>query len=166
LKDENGITEMNIYDYQRPLGKIDDAPELRNEFITVYDGKDKAEAVRFGLLFGNHIIEITGFEPCEEVNNAFRAMQRWLNKETSYHEARNIAFGDLCKQAREENDAVKERFYKTMMQIACIPHCKYHALWAADFAVTLVNRMYPNDIDEVEKERSLQIELFRKTKCN
>jgi hypothetical protein len=164
LKDENGITKMNIYDYQRPLGKIDDAPDLRNEFIAVYDGKDKAEAVLFGLLLGNHIIEITEFEPREEVVNAFAAMQRWLDKKANYHEARNIAFGDLCKQARAENDAVKERFYRTMAQIACIPHCKYHALWAADFAVTLINRMHPNNIDEVIKERSIQIELFRKTK--
>jgi len=79
-------------------------------------------------------------------------MQRWLDGKTNYHEARNISFSGLYRYARDENDLIKQRFYKTMAQIACIPHVKYHALWATDFAVTLINRMYPGNLDEVRKE--------------
>jgi len=41
---------MNIYAYQRPVGKIDDIPELRNEFITIFDTKDKNEIAQFRLI--------------------------------------------------------------------------------------------------------------------
>jgi hypothetical protein len=155
---------MNIYDYQRPLGKIDDIPELRREFIAEYDARDKDDMVRFGLLLGKHILEITGFEPCDEVKNTFAAMQRWLNKQANYQEARSIDYGKLWKNARAADDLVKERFYRTLHQITCIPHCKYHALWATDFAVTMINRMHPGNLDKVRKEREAHIRLIGKWK--
>jgi hypothetical protein len=151
---------MNIYDYQRPVGKIEDVPALRDAFIAVYDMKAKEDAVRFGLLYGKHIVAVAGVEPCGEIAATFAAMQRWLDGKANYHEARNIAFGDLYRLAREENDIVKLKFYKTMAQIACIPHVKYHALWATDFAVTLINAMHPGNLDEVKKERETQIALL------
>jgi hypothetical protein len=157
---------MNIYEYQRPLGKINDAQELRNEFIVEYDAKDKEDMVRFGLLLGEHILGITGFEPCEEVSSTFAAMQRWLDKLTNYHEARSIDYGRLWKEARVADDLVKERFFRTMHQITCIPHCKYHALWATDFAVTLINRMFPGNLGEVKKERETQLKLIRRMKIS
>jgi hypothetical protein len=142
------------------LGKIEDVPEARNRFIAVYDEKTKAAAVRFGLLYGKRLLGVAGIAPCAEVLKAFDAMRRWLEGKTNYHEARNIAFGDLCRRARAENDPVRERFYRTMAQIACIPHVKYHALWAADFAVTLINRMYPGDLEEALKERDAHTALL------
>jgi hypothetical protein len=39
-------------------------------------------------------------------------------------------------------------------------------LWATDFAVTLINRMYPNNMDEVRKEREKPIELINKIGIN
>jgi hypothetical protein len=152
---------VNIYGYQRPLGKIEDVPELRNEFIAEYDARDKEDMVRFGLLLGEHILGITGFEPCEEIRNTFAAMQKWLDGSANYHEARSIDYGRLWKDARAADNLVKERFFRTMHQITCIPHCKYHSLWATDFAVTMINRMYPVNLDEVKKERETQLKLIR-----
>jgi hypothetical protein len=102
-----------------------------------------------------------GIEPCEEITDAFAAMQRWLEGKANYHEARNIPFGSLCRSVREQGDAIKLRFYQTMAQIACIPHVKFHALWATDFAVTLINRMYPDSLSEVRAERETQIALLK-----
>ncbi|MDR0461749.1 MAG: hypothetical protein LBG88_00195 [Christensenellaceae bacterium] len=153
---------MDFYEYQRPVGKIFDTPNLRNDFISVFDTKTKKEMVQFGLAYGKHILEITGLTPTSEIEHTFVAMQRWLDGKVNYHEARNIAFRELYTKAREENDIVKEKFYKTFAQIACIPHVKFHGLWATDFAVTLINVMHPNNIDEVAKERKFQIQLLNK----
>jgi hypothetical protein len=49
-----------------------------------------------------------------------------------------------------------------MAQISCIPHVKSHGLWATDIAVTLINKMHQDNIDEVIKERKKQIELIKK----
>ncbi|MDR1093489.1 MAG: hypothetical protein LBL66_05005 [Clostridiales bacterium] len=149
---------MNIYGYQRPLGRIDDIPELRDAFIAVFDAKSKNETARFGLLYGRHILTVTGFEPRAEITKAFGAVQRWIDGETNYHEARTI---DIYQYARTETDPVKKAFYKTAAQIACIPHVKAHGLWAADFGVTLINKMRPNDLGAARDERETQIALFK-----
>lgn len=151
---------MNIYNYQRPVGKIDDIPGLRDDFIAVYDTKSHQQVVEFCLMLGRHLIEITGFEANKEITAAFEAMQRWLNGEANYHEARNLSFL-ISQYARDEEDPIKVRFFKTMGQLTAGPHVKYHGLWATDFAVTLVNKMHPSDLDEVKKEREKQLELIK-----
>jgi hypothetical protein len=153
---------MNIYEYQKPVGRIDDITELKKEFIVIYDTKSHKEIVRFCLALGQHILEVTGFKATDEINASFEAMQRWIDGKTNYHEARNLSF-EIGRLASAEKDKVKARFFRTMAQIAASPHVKYHGLWATDFAVTLINRIYPGNIDEVRKEREKQIELLRKS---
>jgi hypothetical protein len=63
--------------------------------------------------------------------------------------------------ARDAKDPVKQKVYRVMAQIANSPHVKNHALWASDYAVKLINTMYPNNFDEVKKERETQIELMK-----
>jgi hypothetical protein len=152
---------LNFYDYQKPVGKIDDNAELRDELIAVFDTKDKEDAVRFGLRYGEHLIKMTGIEPCAKILDATGALREWLDETANYHKARNIAFRHLYATARAENDLVRLKFYKTMAQIACIPHVKFHALWATDFAITLINAIHPGDRAAIKKERETQIALFK-----
>lgn len=151
---------MNIYEYQRLVGKIDDISELKDAFIAVYDTKSHREMVQFCLVFGSHLIHKTGFEPCPEITASFVAMQRWLDGKTNYHEARNLSL-EISRIAKTEQDPVKVKFLRTMAQIAASPHTKYHSLWATDFAVTLINKMFPGDRDQVRKEREAQIQLLK-----
>jgi hypothetical protein len=152
---------MNIYEYQRPVGKIDDIYELRKEFIEIYDTSSHAEIVKFCLALGQHLQELTDYENFDVITDSFRAMQRWIDGKVNYHEARNLSF-EIGRLAQKERDPVKARYFRTMAQIAASPHVKYHGLWATDFAVTLINRMFPGNMVEVRKERELQIELLKK----
>ncbi len=152
---------LNIYEYQRPVGKIVDIPELRKEFITIFDTKNKHEMAKFGLIYAKHILDITRFEANDELLSAFEAVQEWIDGKVNYHKARNVAFAELYKSARESNDQVKIKFCKTMAQISCIPHVKAHGLWASDFAITLINTMFVGNLDKVKEERKIQIELLK-----
>ncbi|MDR3318209.1 MAG: hypothetical protein LBS99_02110 [Clostridiales bacterium] len=151
---------MNIYEYQRPVGKIDDIPELKNEFIAVYDTKTHHDMARFCLVYGRHLLEIMRYEPFDEGIRAYRAIQEWLDGKVNYQKARSVG-GEFNDLARAEKDPAKARFYRTMAQISCVTHVKYHAIWACDFAVTLINRIFPNDLNEVRKERQKQIEIVK-----
>lgn len=111
---------MNIYEYQRPVGKIDDIPELRSEFIAIYDTKNHTEIVQFCMVLGQHMLAITGYKPCDEINASFEAMQRWIDGKANYHEARNLGF-EFGRLARLENDPIKTRFLRTMAQVAGSP---------------------------------------------
>jgi hypothetical protein len=152
---------MNVYEYQRPVGKIDDILGLRSEFIVIYDTKSHKQMVQFCLALGQHILDLTGFEPCNEITKSFAAMQKWIDGEVNYHEARNLSF-EIGRLAKNEKDQIRAMFFRTMAQVAASPHVKYHGLWATDFAVTLINRMYPGNMDEVRKERETQIEMVNR----
>ncbi|GIM56589.1 hypothetical protein CAPN006_09830 [Capnocytophaga canimorsus] len=71
---------MDFYKYQKPLGKIDDIAELRNEFIVIFDLKTHQDMVVFCLELGNHLLELTQIQPCDEILSAFEAMKEWLEK--------------------------------------------------------------------------------------
>ena len=153
---------MNIYAYQKLVGKIDDIPELKNEFIKIYDQKSHKQMVQFCLLLGQHLLTLMGFKKTDEIKAAFEAMKKWMEGKANYHEARNLSFA-ISRMARDEKDVIKVRFLRTMAQIAASPHVKYHGLWATDFAVTLINRMHPGDREAVRKERDKHMELLQKT---
>jgi hypothetical protein len=85
--------------------------------------------------------------------------RRWQDGYAKFQEARNVAF-EMHELARDEKDPVKEKALRVMGQVAAIPHVKRHALIASDYAVKVINLLYPGNLDEVKKERELQIKLM------
>jgi hypothetical protein len=114
---------------------------------------------------GKHVLEITNTEPCDAILESFAINERWLRGETGkgfakFQVARDAA-GKLLDLARGEKEPVKQKIYRVMAQIANSPHVKTHALWASDYAVKLINAMYPGNLNEVKKERKTQIALMK-----
>jgi len=153
---------MNIYAYQRPLGPIADDKALRQQFIAVYDVKTHQQVVRFCHAYGHRLHELIGhtFPYNSDIADAYAGMEQWLAGKANYHAARNASFR-IGRQARFTTDRVAERFLRTMAQLTASPHVKYHGLWASDFAITLINTMYPNDEAAVHDERMAQIQLLK-----
>lgn len=150
---------MDIYAYQRPLGKIDDVIDMRDEFIDVYDAKDHKQVVRFCVMLSAHLERLTGFQPESEISDGLTAMKDWLDGKVNYHPARNASF-EVGRLARGEQDLIKKRYLRTMSQLIATPHVKYHGLWATDYAVTLINALHPGDLNAVRMERSKHIEIL------
>ncbi|MDR1159198.1 MAG: hypothetical protein LBK69_01035 [Syntrophomonadaceae bacterium] len=163
-KANENLNDIKKINYAGIFRKIDDIPDLRIELENIFNSKGHKEMVKYSLLLGHHILEMTDTEPCDEIRESFAINKRWLDGETGkgfakFQIARNAA-GKLLDLARDEKDPIKEKIYRVMAQIASTPHVKNHALWASDYAVKLINTMYPNNLDEVKKEREIQIELM------
>lgn len=144
------------------IKKIDDIPELKEELIEAFDEKSSShiDISRYGLLLARHILELTHMEVDEAINECFSINLRWQAKEVRFQAARDVAF-KLNRLAKEEKDPIRIKVYRVMGQIAAIPHVKRHALIASDYAITLINVMYPHDFEAVRKERLIQIDLMR-----
>jgi hypothetical protein len=156
--DENTIKTIN---YAGIFKKIDDIPELRNELENIFNSKTHKEMVKYCLLLGQHILKITNIKPCNEIMESFEINKKWLNGETGkgfakFQIARNAA-GKPLDLARDEKDPIKQKIYRVMAQIANSPHVKNHALWASDYTIKLINTIYPNNLDEVKKEREIEL---------
>lgn len=156
---------MDFYSYQRPLGPIADDASSRNAFITIFDQASKQDMVRFCLQLGHHLIEKTQIQPYPQVFEGFDAMSAWLNGDANYHPARNLSF-EVSRLLKSEQDMINIRFYRTMAQLLASPHVKFHGLWATDFAIPLINQLYPNDLQAVIEERRWHIDTLLAIKNN
>lgn len=143
------------------IRKIDDIPELKEKLIEAFDAKchSHIDISRYGLLLAKHILELTNTPVDDAIAEVFAVNERWQAGEVRFQAARDVA-GRILDLAREEKDPVRVKVYRVLAQVAAIPHVKRHALIASDYAVTLINVMHPKDMEEVRKEREVQISLL------
>lgn len=142
------------------IRKIDDIPELKERLIDISESKSHKQMSKYGLLLAEHILEISKTEYNSDIDECFEINLKWQDGKVKFQDARNVAF-KINRLAREEKDPVRVKVLRAMGQVAATPHVRWHALIASDYAVTLINLMYPHDLDEVKKEREIQIELIK-----
>jgi hypothetical protein len=161
-KTNENLDKIKEINYAGIFKKINDIPDLRIELENIFDNKSHKEMAKYSLLLGKHFLEMANTEPCEEIILGFELNQKWQigepNKKgfAKFQESRNVA-GKILTLARDEKDPIKACIYRIMANIVNTPHVKKHALWASDYAIKLINKLYPNDFDEIEKERKIQI---------
>ena len=143
------------------IKKLDDIPELKEELITIYETKSHQDVSRYSLLLAEHILTLTNMPTNETIDACFTVSRAWQKGEAKFQEARQVAFA-LHRLAREEADPVRVKVYRTLGQVAATPHVKRHALVASDYAIKLINLLYPKDLDEVRKEREAQILMMQR----
>jgi len=153
MKNKNELEGVTI------IKKLDDIPELKEALISVYETKSHQDVSRYSLLLAEHVLAMTGMPRNETVESCFSVSRGWQDGMAKFQQARQVAFA-LHRLAREETDPVFVLVYRTLGQIAATPHVKRHALIASDYAVKLINRMYPKDLDKVREMREKQIALM------
>ena len=156
-KHKDGHSYMNSVGLIR---KIDDIPELKEMLIDISESKSHKQMSEYSLLLAEHILEISKTEYNNDIAECFEINLKWQDGKVKFQDARNVAF-KVNRLAREEKGPVRVKVLRAMGQVAATPHVRWHALIASDYAVTLINLMYPNDLDEVKKEREIQIELMK-----
>ena len=142
------------------IKKLDDVPALKEALISVYETKSHKDVSRYSLLLAEHVLSLSGMPINETVDACFSVSRAWQEGTAKFQQARQVAF-TLHRLAREETDPVYVLVYRTLGQIAATPHVKRHALVASDYAVKLVNRMFPRDLDKVREIRETQITLMQ-----
>ena len=142
------------------IKKLDDIPELKETLISIYETKSHKDVSRYSLLLAEHVLALTGMPRNETIESCFTVTRAWQGGTAKFQEARQVAFA-LHRLAREETNPVYVLVYRTLGQIAATPHVKRHALVASDYAVKLINRMYPNDTDKAREMREKQIFLMQ-----
>jgi hypothetical protein len=144
----------------RLIRKIDDSPELKSELITLSETKTHIELSKYALLLAGHILDMSGVKRIAEIEECIAVNIRWQNKEAYFQEGRNAA-GVVNALARDEKDPIKAKVLRAMGQVAATPHVRWHSLAASEYAVVVVNLMFPKDLDKVREERETQIRLMR-----
>jgi hypothetical protein len=154
MKETSDMSNVGI------IKKIDDIPELKDGLIAVFESKSKKDISHYGMLLVQHVLSLTNVQPCDAINECIDVSRRWQEGKATYQETRQAA-AIIPDLARAEKDPIKAKVLRVVGQVTLIPHVKRHALIASDYAITLINLMYPKDLEEVRKERKIQIELMK-----
>ena len=143
------------------IRKLDDIPELKEKLIEAFDtkAKDHKAISRYSLLLAAHILDLTGVQRDHAIEECFAVNEKWQEGKVKFQDARDVA-DTMLRLAREEKDPVRVKVLRVMAQVAATPHVKRHALIASDYAIKLINLLYPKNFDEVRKEREIQIALM------
>lgn len=141
------------------IKKLDDIPELKARLVAIFDTKTHRNISQYALLLADHILQLTGTPINDALDACYRVNRRWQGGEARFQEARDVA-ARIHDLAREEKNPIKEKALRVMAQVAATPHVKRHALIASDYAVKVINLMHPGNLEEVKKERELQIRLM------
>lgn len=151
---------MNIYEYVRPLGAIQDNNELRDQFISIYDQASHHQMALFCIEYMRYLHQRINRPLSADSLLSIEAIKLWIEGKAHYQQARSIS-GDFNALAKKESDPILIRLYRTCAQLSAVPHVKYHALWATDYAITMFNRIAPNDQHVVTHERQHQIDMLK-----
>ena len=143
------------------IRKIDDLPELKYRLIMLSESKTHVELSKYALLLGEHLLKISGIERSPAIEECFSVNIKWQNKEVKFQDALRVA-GKMNRLAREEKNPVHAKVLRAMGQVAATPHVKWHALVVSEYAIVIINLLYPNNVDKVKEEREFQIELMSK----
>lgn len=155
------MPKTNDLDGVAIIKRLDDIPELKEKLIPLYETKSHKDVSRYSLLLAEHILSLTNMPANETIDACFTVSRAWQAGEAKFQQAREVAFA-LHRLAREETDPVRVKVYRTLGQVAATPHVKRHALVASDYAIKVINLLYPKDFDEVRKEREAQILMMER----
>ncbi len=139
---------------------IDDIPELKRELITLSESKTHTAMSRYALLLAERILEISGMERSDAIEECLTVNIRWQNKEAHFQEGRDAA-GIVNALARDEKDPVKAKVLRALGQVAATPHVRWHSLAASEYAIVVINLMFPHDFEKVMEERKIQIKMMK-----
>lgn len=146
--------------------KINDNSELRFQLDTIYQSKLQVEMARWEIRLAKHILELVNYdyENCDVIQEGFKkegfkTNEQWQKGEARMHDVRQAGF-KIHRLAKACPDLMTQAALRVVGQAVSTGHMKEHVMVVSDYAVKVMNLMFPNDIDAVTKEREWQISYF------
>ena len=142
--------------------KICDNAELRAELDALYETTNQMILAQWAQLLVKHILDLAGVDYSNDdvILNSFNISQEWQNGLAKVHDVRQSGF-QVHQIAREMDDAVRKTAYRVAGQGVAVGHMREHAMVASDYAVKVVNLLFPDDEAAVAKERQWQINTLK-----
>lgn len=138
--------------------KINDNTELRSQLDAIYEKKSQVQMAQWSIGLAKHILEFVNYdyENCEAIQEGFTTNERWQRGEARMHDVRQAGF-KIHKIAKECPDLVIQAALRVTGQAVGTGHMKEHAMVASDYAIKVINLMFPDNLEAVTKERKWQL---------
>jgi len=142
--------------------KINDNSQLREILDSEYEGSSQIRMCKYALLLSTHILKLVKYDELENpiIKEGYLINEAWQRGEVRMHDVRQASF-KIHKLARESEDKVIQTALRVVGQSIATGHMKEHAMVASDYAIKVINLLYPNKIEKVTEERLWQIKQLQ-----
>ena len=144
--------------------KINDVDELRNELDKIYESSSQVDLAKWSISLAKHIF-FTFFVDYKNnvVLNGFKVNEDWQIGEARMYDVRLAGF-KVHELARNESDSIKSTAFRVAGQAVGSGHMREHSMVASDYAIKVINLLYPNELNQVKEKRIWQINKLKNIK--
>ena len=122
----------------------------------------RAPASRYALRLAVHIMETAGYSDPHNpaITASFAVNRQWQAGAARMHDVRQAGFA-VHKLARQAPDELTTAVLRVVGQAIGTGHMPEHAMVASDYAIKVINLLYPGDRAAITHERQWQVRVMR-----
>jgi hypothetical protein len=142
--------------------KISDDMELRKVLDDEYENSSQIKLCRYALLLAEHILKTIDYHDADSlaIKAGFAVNESWQKGNARMHHVRQAGF-QIHRLAKSSQDMVIRMALRAVGQAVAAGHMREHAMVSSDYAVRVINLLFPNDLAAVRRERMWQIECLK-----
>ena len=127
--------------------KIEDDSELRTQLDVEYEYASQVELCRFALLLAEHILTLVRYENMDDpvIKNGYVINRKWQIGDARMHDVRQAGL-EIHRKAKACEDIIVQTALRTVGQAVATGHMREHAMVASDYAIKVVNLIYPRKL--------------------
>lgn len=142
--------------------KIIDEDDLRKILDMEYENSSQIRLCKYALFLAKHILELIEYNSINHaiIQQGFKINEQWQQGMARMYDVRQAGF-EIHRLAKACKDPIESNALRVVGQAVATGHMKEHAMVASDYAIKVINLLYPQDRDSVKKERLWQINLLK-----
>lgn len=142
--------------------KINDDTELRIILDKEYEISSQIRLCKYALLLATHILALVQFKDIHNIviQEGFFVNEQWQKGKAFMHDVRQAGF-KIHQMAKSCDEILTETTLRVVGHSVATGHMKEHAMVASDYAIKVINLMFPNDENRVHEERLWQIKHLK-----
>lgn len=138
--------------------KVEDSDELRTVLDNLYENATQIVLAKWALDLVKHTFVTAGYNvnDYDVVIKGFLVNEAWQEGQSRMHDVRQAGF-KIHELAKKSDDKLLMTALRVAGQAVGTGHMREHAMVASDYAIKLINLIYPGNKDAVTQERLWQI---------
>lgn len=142
--------------------KMADDVGFRKILDNEYEKSSQVKLCKYALLLSTHILAMVEFEDMSNpiIQAGYVVNENWQRGKARMHDVRQAGF-EIHRLAKNNPDSITQTALRVLGQAVATGHMREHAIVASDYAVKVINLLFPGDVNAVRQERLWQIEQLR-----
>ena len=142
--------------------RISDDIGLRKILDEEYERSSQVKLCKYALSLTTHILTMIDYG---DMNNSiltegYAINESWQKGNARMHDVRQAGL-QIHRLAKNSQNHVTQTALRVAGQAVAAGHMPEHAMVASDYAIKVINLLFPDDINAVKQERLWQIEQLK-----